>query len=408
MLELSLGNVWAWALQVAALAGAGVLLPSLLRMTSPRARLLHFRALLLVCLRCLCCSPGCRLRRRTFRPRPLPRPTCRPAARRWTPTGAASRPAPSAASGFAWFFSLRRWPLEVVVGGVYVLGVAAKLFWLGLGLLSLARLRRSAMPLDPRPEPVDAAALLVGADAEFLVSPKVVRPVTFGIRRPVVLVAPGFSSFDPGQQTAVAVHELLHVARRDWVRTIGDEVLLSVLWFHPVLWWLVEQIRLSTEQLVDREVVRLVGARKPYLEALLKLAAAGPTPMLQPASLFLKHGHLAQRVALLVREVSMSRVRLASSFVLVLAVLAAGGWAVVQAFPLTAAAELARSAVGAGRRGLRASPRHPRRHRHPRPRRRRANPRWGSRCLHQARCLRLTDRWAVTSPSPSDTKMRAT
>jgi len=58
--------------------------------------------------------------------------------------------------------------------------------------------------------------------------------------------------------------------------------------------------------------------------------------MLQPASLFLKHGHLAQRVALLVREVSMSRVRLVSSFVLVLAVLAAGGWAVVQAFPLTA------------------------------------------------------------------------
>ena len=50
MLELSLGNVWAWALQVAALAGAGVLLPSLLRMTSPRARLLHLRALLLVCL----------------------------------------------------------------------------------------------------------------------------------------------------------------------------------------------------------------------------------------------------------------------------------------------------------------------------------------------------------------------
>ncbi len=237
--------------------------------------------------------------------------------------------------------SLRGWPVESVVAGVYLAGVAARFGWLALGLISLARLRRSAVPLDPRPDAVDAAALLVGADAGFLVSPKVVRPVTFGIRRPVVLVPPGFASFEPGQQTAVAAHELLHVARRDWVRTIGDELLLSVLWFHPVLWWLVEQIRLSTEQLVDREVVRLVGARKPYLEALLKLAAAGPTPMLQPASLFLKHGHLAQRVALLVREVSMSRVRLVSSFVLVLAVLAAGGWAVVQAFPLTAAADAA-------------------------------------------------------------------
>ena len=266
------------------------------------------------------------------------------------------------------FLSRGRWPLEVIVVGVYLAGVAARFGWLALGLISLARLRRTAVPLAPRPEAVDAAALLVGADAEFLVSPKVVRPVTFGIRRPVVLVAPGFSSFDPEQQTAVAAHELLHVARRDWIRTIGDEVLLSVLWFHPVLWWLVEQIRLSTEQLVDREVVRLVGARRPYLEALLKLAAAGPTPMLQPASLFLKHGHLAQRVALLVREVSMSRVRLVSSFVLVLAVLAAGGWAVVQAFPLTAALETAvlpsvpvASRLHAGSAAAAPVPLHPRR-----------------------------------------------
>ena len=73
--------------------------------------------------------------------------------------------------------------------GVYLAGVAARFGWLALGLCSLARLRRSAVPLAPRPEAVDAAALLVGADAEFLVSPKVVRPVTFGIRRPVVLVA---------------------------------------------------------------------------------------------------------------------------------------------------------------------------------------------------------------------------
>ncbi len=307
MLELSLGNVWAWVIQVAALAGAGVLLPTLLRMTSPRARLLHLRALLLVCLALPLLQP--------WVPRPaaaLPPAVVEPAelpagGAALAPAGLAGGPGPSAASSGAGFFALRRWPIELVVAGVYGAGVAARLFWLALGLFSLARLRRSAIPLDPRPEPVEAAALLVGVDAAFLESPRVVRPVTFGIRRPVVLVAPGFSSFDPGQQTAIAVHELLHVRRRDWVRTLGDEVLLSVLWFHPVLWWLVEQIRLSTEQLVDREVVRLVGARKPYLEALLKLAAAGPTPMLQPASLFLKHGHLAQRVARAPRLVVRAR-----------------------------------------------------------------------------------------------------
>ena len=200
MLELSLGNVWAWALQVAALAGAGVLLPSLLRMTSPGARLLHLRALLLVCLALPLLQP--------WVPRPAadvplspsrPRP-CRPggdaldragqpalATRRdrlrtsAVPASSRSAAGPSRPSSWA----------------SISLGVAARFVWLGLGLISLARLRRSAVPLDPRPEAVDAAALLVGADAEFLVSPRVVRPVTFGIRRPVVLVPPGFSSFEP-------------------------------------------------------------------------------------------------------------------------------------------------------------------------------------------------------------------
>jgi protein TonB len=341
MLELSLGNVWAWALQVAALAGVGVILPSLVRMTSPRARLLHFRALLLVCLALPLLQPwvpGQAAEAPSQAVVPLGLPGDGGAAEA---LGADAQAEPAPGPGFTGRALLPRWPLEAVVGGVYLAGLAARLMWLALGLLSLARLRRSAVRLEPRTEAVDAASLLVGADAEFLVSPNVARPVTFGIRRPVVLVAPGFASFEAEQQTAIAAHELLHVARRDWLRTLADELLLSAFWFHPVLWWLVEQIRLSTEQLVDRDVVRLVGARKPYLEALLKLAAAGPTPMLQPASLFLKHGHLAQRVALLVREVSMSRVRLASSSVLLLALLAASGWAVVQAFPLTAAFEAA-------------------------------------------------------------------
>ena len=210
MLELSLGNVWAWALQVAALAGAGVLLPSLLRMTSPRARLLHLRALLLVCLALPLLQPW------------VTRPVADVSAAATAPadlplaggaedlSAEAGGAGPAAGSGLSVLASLRGWPVESVVAGVYLAGVAARFGWLALGLISLARLRRSAVPLDPRPDAVDAAALLVGADAGFLVSPKVVRPVTFGIRRPVVLVPPGFGSFDPGQQTAVAAHELLH------------------------------------------------------------------------------------------------------------------------------------------------------------------------------------------------------
>ena len=158
MLELSLGNVWAWALQVAAVAGAGVLLPSLLRMTSPGARLLHFRVLLLVCLALPLLQPwvpaaapvvspvgpftgGLRLweARRSSRPR---RPDSGAVDR--TRGSGPLRTPPLAVRG------CRRRHLRGGRGGEVRLA--------GPGALSLARLRRTAVPLDPRPDSVDAAA----------------------------------------------------------------------------------------------------------------------------------------------------------------------------------------------------------------------------------------------------------
>jgi len=334
MLELSLGNLLAWAVQVAAIGAAAILLPVALRLTQPRPRLLFLRAVLAACLVLPLLQPW------------LPAPVRTPVVAGMTPGEAQPGLAGSddnADGQYATGVTAARrrgrignWPVERAVAVTYAGGVGIRLLWLVTGLVMVTRLRRSSEPLGLRPASIDEAALLAGADAEFRLSSKLTRPVTFGLRQPVVLVPAEFLSFGETQQTAVAAHELLHVARRDWIRAIGDEVLLSFFWFHPAFWWLIGQIHLSVEQVVDATVVRLVGARKPYLEALLKLAAAGPTPALQPASAFLKHGHLAQRVALLVREVSMSRLRLVSSFALVLAALAGSGWYVVQAFPLTA------------------------------------------------------------------------
>ncbi len=324
-----LGNTLAWGLQVAAIAALGLVLPVLFRLTSPKARLVYLRGLLVVCLALPFIQPWVPLLP-TVPADGLPAPlaltdTLGPGAGE---AGGAAPP-PLVRSPFP-----RRWPLELILAAVYLAGLVGRLAWTGLGLVSLARLRRSSTRLDPRPAAVDDAALMVGQDADFRVSDRVVRPATFGLRHPVVLVPSGFTGFTTAQQTAIAAHELLHVRRRDWVRALADRLLLSVFWFHPVLWWLIEQIHLSVEQVVDREVVGLVGERRPYLEALLKLAEAGPMPVLQPASLFLKHGHLAQRVALLVREASMSRVRLVVSFVVVLAVLVTSGVMAVQAWPL--------------------------------------------------------------------------
>ncbi len=48
-------------------------------------------------------------------------------------------------------------------------------------------------------------------------------------------------------------------SRADWVRNALDEVMRAVLWFHPGIWFVINQIQLAREQVVDREAVRRLG-----------------------------------------------------------------------------------------------------------------------------------------------------
>ena len=51
------------------------------------------------------------------------------------------------------------------------------------------------------------------------------QPVTFGWRRPIVLLPPRFDTLESEARRAVLCHELLHVRRRDWPGIVGEEVI---------------------------------------------------------------------------------------------------------------------------------------------------------------------------------------
>jgi protein TonB len=323
MPALTMSNLAAYVLQVGAIVAVGGALPFILRLSAPRARLAYWRALFVLCLALPLVQPFVPTARARFAP-----PVVRSAE--VTSVTVVGNGASAAAQP-----PIRgTWPVSVIVGGVLMIGTLARFGWLGLGLITLGRMRRTAPLLLPRPEPVQQAADLVGADAEFRSAPSVARPVTFGAVLPVVLVPARFVSFAASEQKAIACHELLHVRRHDWIRTTFDEMVRAVAWFHPAVWWLMDQIQLAREEVVDREVVQLVGERQPYLQALLRLAALPSRPALRPASLFLRRAHLSRRVALLVKEVSMSRPRLLASFAAMAVVLFVAGRVVVNAFPL--------------------------------------------------------------------------
>ncbi|MEX2260885.1 MAG: M56 family metallopeptidase [Bryobacteraceae bacterium] len=308
------GNVWAWALQALAVIAAAALAERLFRNAAPRARLLYWQAVLALCL-LLPFLPG----------------------------------KPEVADGVdvsITFATIRSasaqtpdWPIRWETGLLIALGIGVllRLIWLFAGVARLRTLVRESQPLDPVPVAIGTMRSRLGIQAAIYLCPGVSGPLTFGLRRPVILLPPRILELPPAAQAAVCCHELLHIRRADWLWTLAEEFLRTVLWFHPAIWWALAQIQLTREQTVDREVVSLTQAREQYLQSLFAIAAAGTQLDVAPAPLFLRKRHLAQRVVSILKEGQMSKAR----FVLAMAagcglVLGIGGVAVTMV-PLKAA-----------------------------------------------------------------------
>lgn len=177
---------------------------------------------------------------------------------------------------------------------VWVGGAVARLGWLMAGAMRLRQLRRHSVPAMLGAA-IEAHRTTLAPCAEFLWSLDLKQPVTFGIRRPVVLLPPRFADLSADAQCAVACHELLHVARRDWIWIVLEEHARAVFWFHPGVWWLVEQVQLAREQVIDQLVVGRTASRRAYMGALMTFADGGRLASLSNAFLRRRpptcHGH---------------------------------------------------------------------------------------------------------------------
>jgi beta-lactamase regulating signal transducer with metallopeptidase domain len=319
-------NLLFWSAQVALLALAAAFLPRLFQIRQPRVLLAYWRALLAICLMLPVIQPWHRL------------PGV--AAIVIAPDVSAVRVLTSSAPAVShWHFpSLQL--IAQILGVVILAGVAARFAILAMGLLRLRQLRQSSSPISLFAE---SAAVLeemrarVNASAEFRLSPDVDSPVTFGFTSPMVLLPERFPSMNARFQATIACHELLHVQRHDWAHHLAEEILRATLWFHPAIAWLIARVRLAREQVVDLEVIRLTQERKPYLEALLEFATGRSRTAPIPAPPFLVERQLPERVALMLKEVRMSRTRLIASLTAASSCIALAIILSVWVFPLKAA-----------------------------------------------------------------------
>lgn len=319
-------NLLFWSAQVALLALAAAFLPRLFQIRQPRVLLAYWRALLAICLMLPVIQPWHRL------------PGV--AAILIAPDVSALRVLPSSAPAVShWHFpSLQL--IAQILGVVILAGIAARFAILAMGLLRLRQLRQSSSPITLFAEStavLEEMRARVNASAEFRLSPDVDSPVTFGFTSPMVLLPKRFPSMNPRFQATIACHELLHVQRRDWAHHLAEEILRATFWFHPAIAWLIARVRLAREQVVDLEVIRLTQERKPYLEALLEFATGRSRTTPIPAPPFLVERQLPERVALMLKEVRMSRTRLIASLTATSCCIALAIILSVWVFPLKAA-----------------------------------------------------------------------
>lgn len=131
-------------------------------------------------------------------------------------------------------------------------------------------------------------------------------PATAGWWRPMILLPAAVAMHMPADLLeALLAHELAHVRRHDYLVNLLQRLVETLLFYHPVVWWLSHRIRVERELVADDLAATALGDRRRLAVALAtldRLAAAPRSPSPLPAFAQAAHGgHLMSRIQQLVR-----------------------------------------------------------------------------------------------------------
>jgi D-alanyl-D-alanine endopeptidase (penicillin-binding protein 7) len=97
-------------------------------------------------------------------------------------------------------------------------------------------------------------------------------PVTAGWWRPVVLVPASLVSSMPVHLLeALLAHELAHIKRHDYLVNLGQNLVETLFFYHPAVWWISGRIRVEREQIADDFAARILGEPRRLALALFEL-----------------------------------------------------------------------------------------------------------------------------------------
>jgi TonB family protein len=221
------------------------------------------------------------------------------------------------------------WPALLVL--TWGAGVVLRAGWLIAGLY---RLRARADGPDANAIQAEAQPLqdLLRTRARIEWRADLTQPATLGLFPPRVLLPTALADDDAARRRTILCHELIHVRRADFHNVVLEEAVRTFFWFDPMRRWLIAELRVVREQVVDREVVERLGDRASYLELLYSFA--NERPFVAGAAPFFGRRQLERRVTSLLSEVRMSRLHRFAASLLTLVLAGAAVGAVSYWYPL--------------------------------------------------------------------------
>ncbi len=116
------------------------------------------------------------------------------------------------------------------------------------------------------------ARLNVSRPVKLLTSTAVAVPVVIGWLKPMILLPAGLlTGLSIAQLEAVLAHELAHVRRHDYLVNLLQNIVETLCFYHPAVWWVSRQLRKEREHCCDDIAASLTGGPLDYARALATL-----------------------------------------------------------------------------------------------------------------------------------------
>ena len=177
---------------------------------------------------------------------------------------------------------VRSLSLASVIVGVYAAGVLLLLGRVVAERRLVYRLEHGATPVRDvewnRLLQTVADRLGVRRKVAIFRGPPATMPLTWGVRRPAVLIPQEAGEWTESRRRAVLLHELAHVTRFDCLTQTIAAIACAVYWPHPGIWWAAARLRIERELACDDRALLDGVPAHDYAGHLLEIAREHRVP----------------------------------------------------------------------------------------------------------------------------------